>query len=142
MKIKKEKLKGKNLIALKNEKAPAGRPMKGRNIIVKALENEGMEAAVAYGLDGMKSMLGNDIEKKFIKGFATATGKWPFFEGSYSTAKPGKQPMRAVLRQTLADKLFFSGEACHPSQWATVNGGLNAGNNSAKQAARYVQQIS
>ncbi len=108
----------------------------------KALENEGVDAAVAYGLDGMKSMLGNDIEKKFIKGYATATGKWPNFEGSYSTAKPGKQPMRGVLRQTVAEKLFFSGEACHPTQWATVNGGLNAGKDSAKQAARYIKNSS
>jgi len=124
--------------------------MSGTNLVyayvggdqAKALENEGMEAAVTYGLDGMKSMLGNDIEKKFIKGYATATGKWPFFEGSYSTAKPGKQPMRAVLRQTLADKLFFSGEACHPTQWATVNGGLNAGKISANQAARFIKNNS
>lgn len=72
---------------------------------------------------------------------AAATGKWPFYEGSYSTAKPGKQPMRAVLRQTVADKLFFSGEACHPSQWATVNGGLNSGRFSANQAARYVKNV-
>lgn len=122
--------------------------MNGNNLVyayvggdqAKALENQGMEVTISYGLDGMKSMLGNDIEKKFIKGFATATGKIPLYEGSYSTAKPGKQPMRAVLRQTLADKLFFSGEACHPTQWATANGGLNAGKISAKQAARYIKK--
>lgn len=105
--------------------------MSGTNLVyayvggdqAKALENEGMDVAVAYGLGGMKSMLGNDIEKKFIKGFATATGKIPLYDGAYSTAKPGKQPMRAELSKTLADKLFFSGEACHPTQWATLNGG-------------------
>ncbi|MCP4042243.1 MAG: FAD-dependent oxidoreductase [Gammaproteobacteria bacterium] len=105
----------------------------------KALENEIMDVAVAYALDGMKSMLGNDIEKKFIKGYATTTGKIPFWDGSYSTAKPGKQKMRAVLRQTVAKKLFFSGEACHPLQWATVHGGLNAGKKSAKDAAIYIK---
>ncbi len=123
--------------------------MSGTNVVyayvggdqAKALENQGMDAAIAYGLDGMKSMLGNDIENKFIKGFATATGKISLYEGSYSTAKPGKQPMRAVLRRTLAEKLFFSGEACHPSQWASVNGGLNAGKISAKDAARYIQKM-
>ncbi len=106
----------------------------------KRLENEGMEAAIAYGLDGIKSMLGVGIEKKFVKGFATGTGKIPLYEGSYSTAKPGKQPMRAVLRRTLAEKVFFSGEACHPLQWATVNGGLNAGRKSALKAASYVNE--
>ena len=54
MKIKKEKIKGKNLVALKNEKAPAGRPMKGRDIIVKALENEGVK--VIFGYPGGASM--------------------------------------------------------------------------------------
>jgi len=124
--------------------------MSGTNVVyayvggdqAKALENEGMNAAITYGLDGMKIMLGNEIEKKFVKGFATATGKIPLYEGSYSTAKPGKQPMRSVLRRTLADKLFFSGEACHPLQWASVNGGLNAGKKSAKQAAEYVKKSS
>jgi len=105
----------------------------------KALENETMDVAIAYSLDGMKSMLGTDIGKKFIKGFATTTGKIPFWDGSYSTAKPGKQAMRAVLRQTLAEKLYFSGEACHPLQWATVHGGLNAGKKSAKDAARHIK---
>ena len=124
--------------------------MSGTNVVyayvggdqARALENQDMSTAVNYGMDGMKSMLGNKIEKQFIKGFATATGKIPLYEGSYSTAKPGKQPMRSVLRRTLADKLFFSGEACHPLQWATVNGGLNAGKISAKQAAKYIKKIS
>ena len=54
MKTKKAKLKGKNLVALKNEKAPAGRPVKGREIIVKALENEGVK--VIFGYPGGASM--------------------------------------------------------------------------------------
>ncbi|MCP4488419.1 MAG: hypothetical protein GY820_14020 [Gammaproteobacteria bacterium] len=60
---------------------------------------DGIDVAIAYSLDGMKGMLGNDIEKKFIKGYATTTGKIPFWDGSYSTAKPGKQPMRKELGQ-------------------------------------------
>ena len=52
--IKKHKLKHKNLVALKNVKAPEGRPMKGRDIIVKALENEGV--TVIFGYPGGASM--------------------------------------------------------------------------------------
>ena len=99
-----------------------------------------MDVAIAYGLDGVKSMLGNAVEKKFIKGYATACGRFPFYKGAYSTAKPGKQPMRAVLRQTLADKLFFSGEATHRVQWGTVNGGLYSGRDSANQVAAYIKR--
>ena len=108
----------------------------------RALEKEPMDTAIAYGLDGMKSLLGNDIQKKFIKGFATACGQIPLYEGAYSTAKPGKQPMRAVLRATLASKLFFSGEATHRVQWGSVNGGLYSGRDSANQAVAYVKENS
>jgi len=124
--------------------------MSGTNLVysyvggdqARALEKEPMEVAIAYGLDGMKSMLGNDIEKKFIKGYATTNGNIPFWDGSYSAARPGKQLMRTVLRQTVAEKLFFSGEACHPSQWGTVHGGLNAGKTSAKHATWYIKSRS
>ena len=48
MATKNAKVKSKNLVAVKNEKAPAGRPMKGRDILVKALENEGVDAIFGY----------------------------------------------------------------------------------------------
>ncbi len=121
--------------------------MSGTNLVysyvggdqARALENETMDVAIAHSLDGIKSMLGNGIEEKFIKGHSTTTGKIPFWDGAYSAAKPGKQPMRAVLRQTLAEKMFFSGEACHPSQWGTVDGGLHAGKTSAENAVLYIK---
>ena len=105
----------------------------------KALEQESMETAIAYGLDGIKSMLGNDIEKRFVKGFATACGKIPLFDGAYSAVRPGRSAARAVLGRTLAEKLFFSGEATHRVQASTVNGGLDSGRDSANQAAAYIK---
>ena len=105
----------------------------------KALERESMETAIAYGLDGIKSMLGNDIEKRFVKGFATACGKIPLFDGAYSAVRPGRSAARAVLGRTLAEKLFFSGEATHRTQASTVNGGLDSGRDSANQAAAYIK---
>jgi acetolactate synthase-1/2/3 large subunit len=48
MAIKNAKFKSKNLVAVKNEKTPAGRPVKGRDILVKALENEGVNAIFGY----------------------------------------------------------------------------------------------
>ena len=106
----------------------------------KALEQEPMETVVNYGLDGLKSMLGNDIEKRFVKGFATACGKVPLFAGAYSAVRPGRSAARAVLGRTLAEKLFFSGEATHPVQASTVNGGLESGREAAIQAATYLRK--
>ena len=108
----------------------------------KALEQESMETVIAYGLDGIKSMLGNDIEKRFLKGFATACGKIPLFDGAYSAIRPGRSAARAVLGTTLAEKLFFSGEATHRTQASSVNGGLESGRDSANQAAAYIKLIS
>ncbi|GIT20315.1 MAG: amine oxidase [Dehalococcoidia bacterium] len=108
----------------------------------KALEQESMETVIAYGLDGIKSMLGNDIEKRFLKGFATACGKIPLFDGAYSAIRPGRSAARAVLGTTLAEKLFFSGEATHRTQASTVNGGLESGSDSAHQAAAYIKSNS
>ncbi|MEE3288863.1 MAG: FAD-dependent oxidoreductase [Pseudomonadota bacterium] len=105
----------------------------------KALEREPMETAIACGLDGIKSMLGNDIEKRFVKGFATVCGKIPLFDGAYSAVRPGKSAARGVLGRTLAEKLFFSGEATHRVQASTVNGELDSGRNSANQAAAYIK---
>jgi len=108
----------------------------------KALESESMETTVAYGLDGLKSMLGNDIEKQFLKGFATACGKVPLFDGAYSSVRPGKSAARRELGTTLAEKLFFSGEATHLSQPSTVNGGLERGRAAALQATAYLKRVS
>ena len=105
----------------------------------KALERESMDTVIAYGLDGIKSMLGNDVENRFLKGFATACGKIPLFDGAYSAVRPGKSGARAILGRTLAKKLFFAGEATHGTQASTVNGGLESGRDSANQAAAYIK---
>ncbi len=101
-----------------------------------------METAVTYGLDGLKNMLGNDIEKQMVKGFATACGQVPLFDGAYSSVKPGKTAARQELGATLANKLFFSGEATHLSQPSTVNGGLERGRAAALQATAYLKRVS
>ena len=54
MATKKEKVKGRKFVALKNVKTPSGRPMKGRDILVQALENEGVK--VIFGYPGGASM--------------------------------------------------------------------------------------
>ena len=108
----------------------------------RLLELEPMEAVVAYGLDGLKSMLGNDIQKYFVKGFATACGKVPLFDGAYSAVRPGKVSARQALGVSLENRLYFSGEATHLSQPGTVNGGLERGRETALEVAAYLKRTS
>lgn len=86
------------------------------------LQRENEAFKIDYALSQLKSMLGNAIESAFVKGSSTAWGLNPLTRGSYASARPGMYKMRRVLRQSVGDRIFFAGEACHPSMWATVGG--------------------
>ena len=88
----------------------------------RELQRESIEHRVDYALAELKKILGNDIEKHFVKGTATSWGANSLTLGSYASARPGAYHMRNVLRQPVGDRIFFAGEACHRSLWATVAG--------------------
>lgn len=103
-----------------------------------SLESDSVQASVDFALAEVKRMLGNDVEKKFNKGTSTLWGKNRLTVGAYASAKPGKAPMRAVLREPVAERIYFAGEACHPTMWATVGGALVSGAETAAATARRV----
>ena len=76
---------------------------------------------------------------KLIKGTCTRWGQNHLTEGAYASAKPGMFRMRAALREPVAERIFFAGEACHPTMWATVGGAVASG---ADTAAATAQQLS
>ena len=88
----------------------------------RELQRENEAYKIDYALDQLKSMLGNRIERTFVKGTTTAWGLNPLTRGAYASAEPGSYKMRRILRQSVANKIFFAGEACHSSMWATVGG--------------------
>ncbi len=75
------------------------------------------------------------MKKQLIKGNVTRWGEHPWTLGAYAAAKPGYFHMRKELRKTIADKVFFAGEATHPEQWATCGGGLLSGIDAANNVA-------
>jgi len=104
------------------------------------LETAGVKTAVSFALDEVKKMLGNDVEKKFISGFTTVWGKISATDGAYASTKPGLYPMRQVLREVVADKVYFAGEACHETMWATVGGAFNSGLDVATKVAKQLNR--
>jgi len=102
----------------------------------RELELAGVRAGVEWGLNEVVKLYGSDVKKKFVKGNFTRWGKNPWTLGSYASAKPGFFHMRKELRKTIADRLFFAGEATHTLQWATCGGGLLSGIDAAKSVAR------
>ncbi len=101
----------------------------------RELELAGVNAAVEWGVNEVVKIYGSDVRNHFLKGMFTRWGEHPWTLGSYASAEPGYYHMRAELRKTIADKLFFAGEATHPLQWATCGGGLLSGIDAANNVA-------
>ena len=51
----------------------------------------------------------------------------PFVRGAYSSASPGQFYQRAVLGETIADRLFFAGEARSLNHFSTCHGAMMSG---------------
>ncbi len=98
----------------------------------RQLQNESVDYRVDYALTQLKSMLGNSIGRHFVKGAATAWGLERTAMGAYASAVPGAYRYRKRLRWPVADKIFFAGEACHRSMWATVGGAHLSGAEAAR----------
>ncbi|MBT7732223.1 MAG: NAD(P)-binding protein, partial [Rhodospirillaceae bacterium] len=84
------------------------------------LENEGVGAATNFCLEGLKAIFGNNVTKYIHKTTETAWKGNLYTLGSYSYALPGSADARLLLSKTLADRLFFAGEATMLNAQATV----------------------
>ena len=104
----------------------------------RELVAEGNDAAIAFGLEKIKASLGNDTGNAFVEGNDTAWDNDPWTHGSYASADPGYAWMRSVLKEPVADRVFFAGEACHSLLWATAAGALVSGQDVAAEVARRI----
>ena len=100
------------------------------------LERESIDSRIDYALGEIRALLGSSVDRAFVKGAATTWGKNRWTLGSYASAAPGSYPARNILRQPVAEKIFFAGEACHELQWATVGGAFLSGVDTAETVAR------
>ena len=104
----------------------------------RELELAGEEAAIDFTLSKLRDLIGSDVDKYLEKASATAWGNDPYIRGCYASAKPGSYPMRAVLRESVGDRIFFAGEACHVDMWATVGGADLTGTQAAEDVAKLI----
>ena len=100
------------------------------------LEEESAEARIDYAMGELRVMLGSSIDSRFVKGAVTSWGQNPLTLGSYASAEPGAHVLRSVLRQPVGERIFFAGEACHRSLWATAAGARLSGEEVARDVAR------
>ena len=93
----------------------------------RELEKAGVAAAIDWGLGELRKVFGSKVNASFVKGNFTRWGEDPWTIGSYASAEPGYTHMRAVLRRPVGERVFFAGEACHRTMWATCGGALLSG---------------
>ncbi len=91
------------------------------------LEQAGVATAVDFGLQELRNIFGSNIDTHFVKGYYTRWGEDQWARGSYTSAEPGYAHMRERLKEPIAEKIFFAGEACELGQWATCAGAYFSG---------------
>lgn len=96
------------------------------------LEKAGAEEAIDFALEKLRGVIGSDVDRHFSKGAVTGWGGDAHFRGSYASAEPGAYPLRRELRQQVGDRIYFAGEACHETLWATVSGANSSGTEIAR----------
>ena len=119
---------------------PLGRPViegffggTGATVIEKA----GLLEAFAFAIDELAALLGSAIRQHLRPLTASSWCRTDWIGGSYSHALPGHADARAVLARPIADRLFFAGEATHPSDFSTAHGAWQSGTRAAEQAIEH-----
>jgi monoamine oxidase len=100
----------------------------------RALEAAGLDAAFAFAKDELAALFGTDIRGRLcaLAGYAWGAASW--FGGSYSYARPGEAAQRRTLAAPWQDRLFFAGEATHPTDFSTAHGAYESGVRAAEEA--------
>jgi len=96
----------------------------------EALEGEG--AAADFAIAELTALLGSDWRARLTPLAATRWRTEPHIHGSYSHARIGAAPQRAVLAEPVDDRLFFAGEACSKTDFSTAHGAYETGTAAAE----------
>lgn len=104
----------------------------------RALEKAGERAAAEAALTALKTAMGAGIGRRLVKSAMTSWASDPLTLGAYAMARPGAAASRRKLAQPLDDRLFFAGEATHPTMPATLQGAYLSGLEAARRAAKSI----
>jgi len=110
-------------------KATGNNHLLGFNAGQYGLETEALsdDDIVAEAMTILKTMWGTDIPEPTNR-LITRWNSDPFARGAYSFIKVGSSiEDRAILAQSVSDRVFFAGEATDTDAAATTNGAYNSG---------------
>jgi monoamine oxidase len=109
--------------------------------LARELEAEGGDAFARLAIDQIAAHLGADIRKRLSPIFGSAWGRDPWALGAYSYARPGDAGARAVLAETVEERLFFAGEACSVNDYSTAHGAYRTGETAAEAVLRIFEKL-
>ena len=99
------------------------------------LERAGEDASVDYVLERLAHVVGHDVKRDLVSHKVTAWGTDPWVKGAYSAARPGHHHQRLALREPVAERVYFAGEATSDGFWATAHGAYLSGVQAANKLA-------
>ena len=102
------------------------------------LSKAGSSAAIDFGLGELRKLFGGQVDKQFVRGHFTDWATNPFTLGGYAAVKPGRTKAREQLETSLAERLFFAGEAVAGPYVATCGGAFLSGRKTALEVARLI----
>jgi hypothetical protein len=91
----------------------------------------------AFAAEWLTKLFGSEIVAAIKKTSATRWNSMPFVLGAMSSAVPGGQPARSILKGPIGC-LFFAGEATHETLWGTVDGAWESGERAAEAALQKI----
>ena len=108
----------------------------------RELEGRGDAAMIAAARSQLRAMLGEAVDRRFVKGVATQWGRDPWSRGAVATAKPGfatarRNAGRALTSSAGRARVLFAGEAFAPVDWiGSAAGAWLSGRIAATEALR------
>ncbi|HVX78410.1 MAG TPA: NAD(P)/FAD-dependent oxidoreductase [Bradyrhizobium sp.] len=101
------------------------------------LSAQGEPAMAAFASEWLSKLFGSETAAAIKKTSATRWNSMPFALGAMSSAAPGGQPARSILKAPIGC-LFFAGEATHETLWGTVDGAWESGERAADAALQKI----
>ncbi len=102
--------------------------------LARDLSRAGTAAALDFARSELRSQLGGEAAGAVGPLHLTGWGREPHILGSYAYAKPGAAGARARLGEPVDGRLFFAGEATHPTRFTTAHGAYETGVTAAEAA--------
>jgi monoamine oxidase len=102
--------------------------------LARDMARAGAAAALDFARGELRLQLGGDAARAVTALHLTDWGREPHILGAYAYAVPGAAGARTRLAEPVDDRLFFAGEATHPSRFTTAHGAYETGVSAAEAA--------